>query len=65
MTRDSVRFWLALGEAQRHQLKNEERLEQSLGKLKGDFLLARAVSGEENNVTTTHLPLCITNLNLP
>jgi len=36
------RFWLALGEAQRHQLKNEERLEQSLGKLKGDFLLARA-----------------------
>ena len=38
------RFWGALGEAQRFQVKNEERLEQSLGKLKGEFLLARAVS---------------------
>ena len=37
------RFWGALGEAQRSQMKNEERLEQSLGKLKGEFLLARAV----------------------
>ena len=37
------RFWMALGDAQRSQLKNEERLEQSLGKLKGEFLLARAV----------------------
>lgn len=37
------RFWHALGEAQKAQLKNEERLEHNLGKLKGDFLLARAV----------------------
>eukprot|EP00934_Nitzschia_sp_Nitz4_P004382 Nitzschia sp. Nitz4//scaffold390_size11914//8569//10291//NITZ4_009015-RA/size11914-snap-gene-0.13-mRNA-1//1//CDS//3329550189//4372//frame0 len=36
------RFWGALNETQKHQNKNEERLEQSLGKLKGDFLLARA-----------------------
>jgi len=35
------RFWVALGEAQRASLKNEEGLEQSLGKLKGDFLLAK------------------------
>jgi hypothetical protein len=37
------RFWVALGEAQRSGAKNEEKLEQSLGKLKGEFLLARAV----------------------
>ena len=38
------RFWTALGDAQKVQLRNEERLEQNLGKLKGDYLLARAVS---------------------
>lgn len=38
------RFWHALGEAQKAQLKNEEKLEHNLGKLKGEFLLARAVS---------------------
>ena len=38
------RFWGALGDAQKTQLRNEERLEQHLGKLKGDFLLSRAVS---------------------
>ena len=38
------RFWVALAEAQKSQIRNEERLEQSLGKLKGEFLLARAVS---------------------
>jgi hypothetical protein len=37
------RFWTALQEAQKVQHKNAERLEQNLGKLKGEFLLARAV----------------------
>lgn len=37
------RFWAALNDAQKTQQKNEERLEQNLGKLKGEFLLARAV----------------------
>ena len=37
------RFWVALTEAQRNNLKNEERLEQKLGNLKGEFLLAREV----------------------
>lgn len=37
------RFWVALGEAQRSQQKNEELLEQQLGKLKGEYLMARAV----------------------
>jgi len=35
------RFWGALSEAQRVSIKNEERLEQKLGTLKGDFLLSR------------------------
>jgi hypothetical protein len=38
------RFWTALTDAQKSQLRNEERLEQNLAKLKGDYLLARAVS---------------------
>jgi len=38
------RFWIALSEAQRAQLKNEEKLEQNLANLKGEYLLARAVS---------------------
>ena len=38
------RFWAALQESQKQSTRNEERLEQNLGKLKGDFLLARAVS---------------------
>ena len=37
------RFWKALQEADKVQKKNAERLEQNLGKLKGEFLLARAV----------------------
>ena len=37
------RFWSALGEAQRNGTKTEERLEQKLGELKGDFLLAQMV----------------------
>jgi hypothetical protein len=40
----SQRFWAALSEAQRNQMKNEEKLEQNLGKLKGEYLLAKAVS---------------------
>lgn len=37
------RFWNALAESQKMQHRNEARLEQNLGKLKGEFLLARAV----------------------
>ena len=37
------RFLAALADAQKSQQKNEEKLEQNLAKLKGDFLLARAV----------------------
>jgi hypothetical protein len=37
------RFWGSLSEAQRNNMKTEERLEQKLGELKGDFLLARMV----------------------
>jgi hypothetical protein len=40
------RFWAALAEAQKTQAKKEERLEQNLAKLKGEFLLARAVSSD-------------------
>lgn len=38
------RFWLALQENKKNRSKNEDRLEHNLGKLKGDYLLARAVS---------------------
>ena len=38
------RFWDALHENQKLRSKNEDRLEHNLGKLKGDYLLARAVS---------------------
>eukprot|EP00980_Cylindrotheca_fusiformis_P006211 scaffold1328_cov108-Cylindrotheca_fusiformis.AAC.1 len=38
----SKRFFEALTEQQKQQSKNEQKLEQNLGKLKGDFLLARA-----------------------
>jgi hypothetical protein len=38
------RFWVALNDTQKQKNRNEERLEQNLGKLKGEFLLARAVS---------------------
>ena len=37
------RFWSALHENHKHRSKNEDRLEHNLGKLKGDYLLARAV----------------------
>jgi len=37
------RFWSALNDAQKTQQKNEEKLEQNLAKLKGEFLLAKAV----------------------
>ena len=37
------RFWAALNESQKKQKKNEDQLEQNLAKLKGDYLLARAV----------------------
>lgn len=35
------KFWVALAEAQKNQMKNEERLEQKLANLKAEFLLAR------------------------
>lgn len=44
------RFWAALADAQRSQQKNEERLEQNLAKLKGEFLMARAVRISESVV---------------
>jgi hypothetical protein len=37
------RFWNALAEAQKTNAKHAEKLEQNLAKLKGEFLLARAV----------------------
>jgi len=43
------RFWQALQENQKISSKNEERLEHNLGKLKGDFLLARAEWEEKLN----------------
>lgn len=39
----SERFFEALTDAQKQQKRQEQKLEQNLGKLKGDFLLARAV----------------------
>lgn len=47
------RFWVALQETQKLQNRNEERLEQNLGKLKGEFLLARAVSNLDGHAATT------------
>jgi len=45
------RFWVALGDAQKSQMKTMERLEHDLGKLKGDFLLARAEWEEKLSVS--------------
>jgi hypothetical protein len=45
------RFWTALSDAQKMQQKNEEKLEQNLAKLKGEFLLARAEWEEKLNQT--------------
>jgi len=42
--RVASKFWTALNDSQKAQQKHEERLEENLGKLKGEFLLARAVS---------------------
>eukprot|EP00339_Tiarina_fusa_P025972 CAMPEP_0117001472 /NCGR_PEP_ID=MMETSP0472-20121206/3464_1 /TAXON_ID=693140 ORGANISM="Tiarina fusus, Strain LIS" /NCGR_SAMPLE_ID=MMETSP0472 /ASSEMBLY_ACC=CAM_ASM_000603 /LENGTH=584 /DNA_ID=CAMNT_0004701499 /DNA_START=190 /DNA_END=1944 /DNA_ORIENTATION=- len=44
------RFWAALGEAQKQQARNEERLEHNLGELKGEYLLARAEWEEKLNL---------------
>jgi len=43
------RFWGALAEAQRVNAKNEERLEQKVGTLKVDFLLAREEWEDKHN----------------
>mmetsp|Transcript_1534 Transcript_1534/g.3396 ORF Transcript_1534/g.3396 Transcript_1534/m.3396 type:complete len:696 (+) Transcript_1534:188-2275(+) len=43
------RFWSALQENQKLKSKTEERLEHNLGKLKGDYLLARAEWEEKLN----------------
>jgi hypothetical protein len=60
------RFLAALADAQKSQQKNEEKLEQNLAKLKGDFLLARAVSASgvcrcfvlpvQSNMPIVHCP---------
>mmetsp|Transcript_13142 Transcript_13142/g.19165 ORF Transcript_13142/g.19165 Transcript_13142/m.19165 type:complete len:197 (+) Transcript_13142:3-593(+) len=47
------RFWTALSEAQKSNLKNEERLEQKLATLKAEFLLAREEWEEKYN-TVSH-----------
>ncbi|KAL3907211.1 MAG: hypothetical protein SGILL_008963, partial [Bacillariaceae sp.] len=44
------RFWTALQDNQKISSKNEDRLEHNLGKLKGDFLLARAEWEEKLNL---------------
>lgn len=44
------RFWSALSEAQRSNLKNEERLEQKLAILKAEFLLEREEWEDKYNV---------------
>jgi len=43
------RFWKTLHENQKVRSKNEEKLEHNLGKLKGDYLLARAEWEEKFN----------------
>ena len=45
----ATRFWDALVESQKSQQKHSEKLEQSLGKLKGDYLLAKAEWEEKLN----------------
>lgn len=42
------RFWIALADARKAQKKNADRLEQQLGKLKGDYLLAKAVRNNKS-----------------
>jgi hypothetical protein len=37
------RFWVALSEAQKSNIKNEERLEQKVASLKAELLLTREV----------------------
>lgn len=43
------RFWTALAGAQRNGQRNEERLEQKLGTIKAEFLLAREEWEEKSN----------------
>jgi hypothetical protein len=57
------RFWVALSEAQKGQLKNKEKLEQNLATLKGEYLLARAVSLLfERDGPLLHVSTVLTNL---
>ena len=46
----SEQFWIAMSEAQRQNAKKEERLEQSLARIKADFLLAREEYEEQLTV---------------
>ena len=46
----SEKFWIALSEARRQHAKKEERLEQSLARIKADFLLAREEYEEQLTV---------------
>merc|ERR1712066_422826 len=43
------RFWTALAGAQQNGQRNEERLEQKLGTIKAEFLLAREEWEEKSN----------------
>lgn len=45
------RFFAALNDTQKVQSRSQQRLEQNLAKLKGDFLLARAVSKKFQIIT--------------
>ena len=46
----SEKFWIVMSEAQQQNAKKEERLEQSLARIKADFLLAREEYEEQLTV---------------
>ena len=43
----SKKFWLAMAKARRQNARREERLEQSLAKIKAEFLMAREEHEEQ------------------
>jgi uncharacterized membrane protein YqiK len=46
----SKKFWLAMAKARRQNARREERLEQSLAKIKAEFLMAREEHEEQLSV---------------
>jgi hypothetical protein len=46
----SEKFWLAMAKARRQNARREERLEQSLAKIKAEFLMAREEHEEQLSV---------------